>query len=413
MSLIEQRRRQAQAVFENIGLPDRRDEDWKYTDAERLAGLLEAGSENVSVDVKGLGIKDLDAYRLVFINGVFADKDSNKPQGVEVSTVASLLADQDKDSEQVARLFEVSGDEPLSNGFYALNAAQATDGLAICIKDGIKLDKPLYVLHVSNQNNIVRHGVMLGKYAEVEWIEHFVGLDGSKALSNISSNVILNDGAVLNHYRLQQEGEKHNHYSRVEVKQHRDSSYVFHGMELGASLSRSDVVVNLAEQGATCELNGLFVLNGRQHVDHHTRVDHAAPHCTSVENYRTVLDGRSHGVFNGKIMVHEGAIKTDSSMSNANLLLSKKAEVDTKPELEIYNDDVKCAHGATVGQLDQAQLFYMRSRGLSEAEAKEVLTFAFADEVLTAMDNNTVRRFVEREAFSKLPHSGDLDGLLG
>ncbi|MDX8395154.1 MAG: SufD family Fe-S cluster assembly protein, partial [Mariprofundaceae bacterium] len=165
--------------------------------------------------------------------------------------------------------------------------------------------------------------------------------------------------------------------------------------------------------GAVCKLNGLFVLNGLQQVDHHTRVDHAAPHCTSVENYRTVLDGRSHGVFNGKVVVHEGAIRTDSSQSNANLLLSKKAEIDTKPELEIYNDDVKCAHGATVGQLDQAQLFYLRSRGLSESEAKEVLTFAFADEVLTAMNNNTVRQFVEREAFSKLPHSGDLDGLLG
>jgi len=170
--------------------------------------------------------------------------------------------------------------------------------------------------------------------------------------------------------------------------------------------------VNLSEQGASCSLNGLFVLDGRQHVDHHTRVDHKAPHCTSRENYRTVLDGRSHGVFNGKVVVHQGAIKTDSSQSNGNILLSKHAEIDTKPELEIYNDDVKCAHGATVGQLDDKQLFYLRSRGISEAAAQELLTFAFADEVLAAMSNQVVRSYVEKEAFAKLPHGADLDGLL-
>ena len=197
------------------------------------------------------------------------------------------------------------------------------------------------------------------------------------------------------------------------MKQLANSSYTFHGVEIGGILSRTDLVVNLHGEGASCDLNGLFVLGGRQHVDHHTRIDHKAPHCTSRELYRTVLDGRSHGVFNGKVMVHEGAIKTDSNMSNGNILLSKHAEIDTKPELEIYNDDVKCAHGATIGQLDDKQLFYLRSRGISQEAAQELLTFAFADEVLVAMSNQAVRSYVEKAAFAKLPHSEDLEDMLG
>jgi len=326
---------------------------------------------------------------------------------VSILSLAGLEASvSNEDSETLAKLFQF-------NGLMALNAAVASDGAAICLADNSVLDKPLYILHISNQNNVIRHGLMLGENAQAQVIEHFISMGEEKALSNCVTAVILKNGASLEHSRLQQEGEKQSHVVRVEVKQFRDSSYTFHGVELGALLSRTDLVVSLSESGASCELNGLFVLGGRQHVDHHTRVDHEAPHCTSRENYRTVLDGRSHGVFNGKVVVHEEAVKTDSSQSNGNLLLSKHAEIDTKPELEIYNDDVKCAHGATVGQLDDKQLFYLRSRGISREAAQELLTFAFADEILTAMSNQTVRSYVEKVAFAKLPHGTELDGLIG
>ncbi|MDQ7000797.1 MAG: Fe-S cluster assembly protein SufD, partial [Mariprofundus sp.] len=232
-------------------------------------------------------------------------------------------------------------------------------------------------------------------------------------LSNIATYIRLQDNASLTQYRLQLEGAKQFHIGRTEVKQSRDSRYILHAVELGGNLSRADIVVDLAETGASCELNGLFVASGRQHMDHHTRIDHNAPHCVSREKYRTVLDGRSHAVFNGKIVVAEGAVKTDSAQSNANLLLSKNAEIDTKPELEIYHDDVKCAHGVTVGQLDETQLFYLKSRGLSEQEARQLLIFAFADEILVAMNIPTIRRFIEYEAFAKLPNMSDLKGLLG
>ena len=414
MNLIEQTRQEALSLFEKVGLPSKRDEDWKYTDTSRLADLLEIGEVSADINSQNLGMVDLDAYRMVFMNGVFDEAQSNLPNEVSIVSVAALEASVSNEaSETLAKLFKVSGDEPLFNGLMALNAAVASDGAAICLADNSVLDKPLYLLHISNQNNVIRHGLMLGENAQAQVIEHFISMGEEKALSNCVTAVILKNGASLEHSRLQQEGEKQSHVARVEVKQFRDSSYTFHGVELGALLSRTDLVVSLSESGASCELNGLFVLGGRQHVDHHTRVDHEAPHCTSRENYRTVLDGRSHGVFNGKVVVHEGAVKTDSSQSNGNLLLSKHAEIDTKPELEIYNDDVKCAHGATVGQLDDKQLFYLRSRGISQEAAQELLTFAFADEILTAMSHQTVRSYVEKVAFAKLPHGAELDGLIG
>jgi len=413
MSAVKTNRKNALSLFEKTGLPTLRHEDWKYTDASRLADLLEIPTSTTALDATGLGMAKLDAYRMVFINGVLNEAQSSMPDGVHIQSLAAMQTSASSDGETgLAQLFEVSGDEPLFSGFAALNAAIATDGAAVCLAANSKLDKPLYLLHIANENNAVRHGLMLGENAEAEVIEHFISTSDDKALSNATTAIILKNGAHLQHVRLQQESKSQSHVARVEVKQLQDSSYQFHGIELGGALSRTDLVVNLAEPGASCDLNGLFVLDGRQHADHHTRVDHTAPNCTSRENYRTVLDGRSHGVFNGKIMVHRGASQTDSDMQNGNLLLSKHAEIDTKPELEIYNDDVKCAHGATVGQLDDKQLFYLRSRGVSQETAQELLTFAFADEVLTTLHSETARAYIEKAAFAKLPHSEDLDELV-
>lgn len=411
-------RQHAQALFAQTGLPSKRDEHWKYTDVSHLAELAQTPSPALKIEAttSSLGIAKLDAYVLVFNNGIFESGSSSLPNGVEIGTIASLLAQENDEKvadEKVAQLFALSGNEPLFNGFLALNAAHAIEGSAICIKTNTKLDKPLYIKHISNQNITLRHSICFEAFAEAEIIEHYLGAEeGDAALSNVVTNIMLNAGAQCRHYRLQQEGSKQAHIGRVQVKQCQGSNYRLHAVELGGALSRADIVVDLAEQGASCSLHGLYVLAGRQHVDHHTRIDHTAPHCTSDENYRTVLDGRAHGVFNGKVVVHKDAIKTDSAQSNGNLLLSQHAQIDTKPELEIYNDDVKCAHGATVGQLDDTQLFYLRSRGISEASAQELLTFAFADEVLASMSSDVVRRYVEKAAFAKLPHGEELEELL-
>jgi len=413
---VQALRQQAAAVFARAGLPGRRNEDWKYTDISRLTATLgDAWWLPTTPDAEAAtvaSIEGLDGYRLVFEAGVFQAQQSTIPDAVQLLPLAELLADESTDKAQC--LFKLDEATPLFNGLLAANTALAGDGLCACIAAGVKLDKPLYVVHIGNATAHVLNGVIMGEGAEATLIEHFVGSDGQNAgLSNQATYLRLQANASLIHYRLQMEHAKQFHVGRVEVKQARDSRYALHAVELGANLSRADIVVNLAEAGASCDLSGLFVASGRQHIDHHTRIDHNAPHCVSREKYRTVLDGRAHAVFNGKIVVAEGAVKTDSAQSNANLLLSKKAEIDTKPELEIYNDDVKCAHGVTVGQLDETQLFYLKSRGLSEEEARQLLTFAFADEILTTMEIQSVRRFIEKAAFAKLPNMTDLEGLLG
>jgi len=416
---VAQLREQARAAFRRHGLPTTRLEHWKYTDVKRamapFAGdLLQpegSAAGEVSDDVPDtLAIAGLDAYRIVLVDGVVQTPLSALPEGIRVETLANLLAAQDGQGMASLQFDEKA---PLFSGFVALNAALARDGVSICVEDGICPDKPLYMLHVSTGKVAhICHDMHIGRHADVTIIEHYVGAADVAGLSNSISRLYLADGAALHHIRLQQESSRQTHVARVSVRQGRDSRFSSHSIALGAAFSRVDIIAQLCGEGASCRLDGLYLTGGRQHADHHTVIEHQVPHCTSREMYRGVLDGRSRAVFNGRVVVHEGAVKTDSSQSNANLLLSGRAEIDTKPELEIYNDDVKCAHGATIGQLDENQLFYLKSRGLSQEEARQLLTFAFADEVLTGIDMAPLRHHIEHAAFSKLPHGGDIEGML-
>jgi len=418
-AIVAQLREQARSAFQRHGLPTTRLEHWKYTDVKRAMApfvdhLLqpeEAGVVEVADDVlAALAIGGLDVYRIVLVDGIVQQQACTLPAGVRFESLAALLAAQ---PEQGIEPLQFDEQAPLFSGFVALNAALARDGVGICVDDDIRLDKPLYLLHVSTGKVAhICHGMHIGRHAEATIIEHYVGLDDAAGLTNSVSQLRLADGAVLHHVRLQQESARQTHVGRVAVQQGRDSCFTSHSIALGAAMSRVDIIAQLAGEGAACRLDGLYLINGRQHADHHTVIEHQVPNCTSREMYRGVMDGRSRAVFNGRVVVHKGAVKTDSSQSNANLLLSGKAEIDTKPELEIYNDDVKCAHGATIGQLDEAQLFYLKSRGLSQDEARQLLTFAFADEVLTGIDIPALRRHIEHAAFSKLPHGEDIEDML-
>lgn len=401
-------------AFEADGMPTSRDEEWKYTDLSRITALLGDAWWDVpaseTADVAAHAIPELDAYRLVVAAGRFDAAASNLPASVNVTPLATLLQD---DPDAATELVLHDPDAPFASGLSALNGARATDGLVIRIPANTRLDRPLYLLHLAAGGAAhTRTYIEIGAHAEVELIEQFSGGEAAGA-TNCTTRIELAAGAIARHRRLQMEGAKQWHLGRLEIDQAGDSNYQLHAVELGTMLSRVDIVAALSEAGAECSLNGLFVAGSRQHIDHHTRIEHAAPHCKSRELYRSVLDDRAHGVFNGKVVVAERAIKTDSAQSNANLLLSNRAEIDTKPELEIYNDDVKCAHGATVGQLDANQFFYLRSRGLSEEEARQMLTFAFADEVLAGIGNAAVRRHIERAAFAKLPNVADFAEMLG
>jgi Fe-S cluster assembly protein SufD len=250
------------------------------------------------------------------------------------------------------------------------------------------------------------HPRLLVKAAEnshATLVERHVALDEAVYLSNVVSEVELDGNAALNYYRLQEESAKAFHISGVHVRQDRDSRFDSHTVTLGSALVRNDVDARLAAVGAHCELNGLYLAGGRQHVDTHTRIDHLQPHCSSNEFYKGILDGHARSVFNGKVIVHPDAQKTDARQSNKNLLLSADAEADTKPELEIYADDVKCSHGATVGQLDADAVFYLRSRAIDEDAARNLLTFAFAHEIIDQVKIPALRSYLDQAVMQRLP----------
>ena len=273
------------------------------------------------------------------------------------------------------------------------------------------MDKPLSLVFVAAKQAQsaaihTRNLIVMGKQSQATIIEHYLGLDDARYLSNTVTEVITNDSARLTHYKLQQESLQGFHVGYLSARQERDSRIESHSISLGGDIVRNDIDVELSAPGAHLSLNGLYMAGGNQHIDNHTLVHHAKPHTGSEENYRGVLNDRARGVFNGKVVVHKQAQKTVAQQANANLLLSDDAEIDTKPELEIYADDVKCSHGATIGRLDESMLFYLRARAIEEDTARSLLTFAFADEVIKRIRLAPIRARLEHMVLGKLPDAG-------
>ena len=418
-SWVRVMRKRALDRFFKHGIPTTRDEAWKYTDVRKYttrlgAFAVEKPASDISVEaLSEFYFRDLECHRVVIVDGRVSPELSSLnsvPAGVRIESMAKIFAEE-------AHLLEpYLHDQHLSGSFAELNAAVMHDGIYIDIPDGIVVEKPIHLLFLSHgrdeDSSHIRNLIVAGEYSQATVIEHFGSLGGSRALINVATDVEMHAGARLEHYKLQQSDINEVNIGSVRIHQHRDSYYHSHSVAFGAALSRRDIHVEMNGEGAECALNGLYLVGGRQHVDHHTRIDHVRPDCRSRESYKGIIDGRARAVFNGKVVVHKGADKTDSAQSNANLLLSDRAEIDTKPDLEIHADDVKCAHGATVGQLDMNQLFYLRSRGLAVDEARNVLMFAFADEVLAKIKVPEVRRYLERVAFEKLPCATGLEGML-
>ncbi|HEY7840523.1 MAG TPA: Fe-S cluster assembly protein SufD [Gammaproteobacteria bacterium] len=399
----------ALAAFRAGGFPTLRQEDWKYTDVRPIAGrsfrrASVPGSADALVAAQRLGS---DAAReLVFVDGHCTTTEGQPPiPGARVQSLSRALAETPAFLEaHLARHADIR-----RNGFVALNTALIGDGAVVHIADEATVEAPIHLLFASGANArsavaaYPRNLIVLGRDARATVIENYTGPDDSEYLTNAVTEIVLGPGAVLEHYRLQQEGTQGFHVGGTIVRQERDSRYVSHVMSLGAMLSRSDLDVQLAGEGGTAVLNGLYVCGGRQHADNHVRVDHLKPRTISEETYRGVLDGSARAVFNGKVVVHKDAVKTDARQSNANLLLSDTAEVDTKPELEIYADDVKCSHGATVGRLDPDMLFYLRSRAIPEAVARDLLIYAFAEDLIRRLEVKPIRARIERVVTGRLP----------
>jgi len=365
--------------FASRGFPSKREEDWRYTDLSALndARFADAGAQ--TCDAKTLP----NWQRLVFINGRRQSGDAQVP--------AAQLAD---------------------DGITALNAALTRDGLDLRVGRNQKAE-PLHLLSLSSGAAMshLRHRLVLEAGSEATLLIDTRG-DDSASLATGVLEVDIGANARLRLLRIQDAGSKANDLFRSEIRVGRDARLEYVGLDLGGALVRHDLNVQLAEPGAYAEVHGVFAPNGSTHVDTHTRILHQAPHTTSREVFRGLVADRAHAVFNGRIVVEKAAQKTDSEQNLASLLLSPGAEINAKPELEIYADDVKCAHGATCGQLDEMAVYYLRSRGLDADTARNLLLFAFAHEVLSKVGVDDVRSEMERRLAGRLPGSAAYEGLM-
>ena len=398
------------------GFPTARDEAWKYT---RVGHILSVAFEPAEPDpsrrLSSAAIDqlagNLGGIRLVFVNGHFApDCSSLKklPPGAKVESLASALAEEGESLQaHLSRPFEEQ-----THAFTALNAACAEDGAFVRIPANTTIADPIHLVFLSDAGAAITAGpvvshprslLLAGAGSRATIVETYVGFPGEVTLTNAVTEVVLDEGAAIEHYKVQDETETAFHIALLDVRQERDTRFTTHSVALGSSLARHEVAVRLQGPGAETTLNGLYMPRNRQHLDNPTAIDHIAPECTSRELYKGVVDGRGRGVFDGRIIVRPGAMKTDSSQTNKNLLLSESAQANTRPRLEIFADDVKCAHGAAVGQLDEEAVFYLRSRGIPEPAARDLLTYAFVGEMLELILLAPLRFHVEKLVASRLP----------
>jgi Fe-S cluster assembly protein SufD len=404
---LEKRRKEALDQFDSLGYPTMKNEDWHFTSvapiAERAFEPARKGSAVSGATVKRLSFGE-DWQTLVFVNGRL-DTDASAtdfPRGVTVRGLDEAIKSGDEIVERHLGMLARSE----AAAFTALNAANFSDGAVIRIAADAVIEKPIHLLFISDESAEesdvhTRNLIFAERNSRCAIVESYASVGGNSYFTNAVTEVFVAEGARLGHYKLQSESINAFHVGTTEVKQSRDSRYESFSFATGARLSRTNIYTSLTGEGAEAVLNGLYMVDGSQHVDHQTRIEHVAPNCPSHELYKGILDGRSHGVFNGKVYVHPEAQKTDGKQSNNNLLLSDQARVDTKPQLEIFADDVKCTHGATVGRLDDTALFYMRSRGIGPSEAKRLLTYAFAADVLEKIELEPLRDILEAQVLER------------
>ncbi len=400
--------------FSATGFPSPREEEWRYTNVsaiERKRFHWPDGSTSIDEDeIARLSLDD--CWTVVLIDGVFSQTHSrlkDLPDGADVLSMKAALESHPDMLEDYFGL-AVSNEE---HGFIAFNTAWFTDGIVIRIAAGIELEKPVQIIHYITQAEVMtctRQLIVLQNDAQAQVIETFAGKDCAY-LNSAVNEVFVAEKARLELYKFQQESDKAWHFGGCYVKQAEQADFVHHLFAFGSLLSRTDVHCDL-ETAADCELNGLFLGVKRQHHDSHTRIVHQKQDAVSREQYKGVLDQRARGVFQGRMIVAQDAQRTDSQMNNQNLLLFEDAEIDTKPQLEIYADDVKCAHGVTVGQLDEKSVFYFRSRGIDEESARNMLTFAFANQMVGKLEIKSLHDQVLAQLLQRFPQQDVDEGWL-
>jgi Fe-S cluster assembly protein SufD len=417
---LQNLRKQAFARFEALGFPTTRNEDWHFTSVAPIAersfrlagsGKQEAGSDRRessrrkadaansigarAADVARFGFGETSWHTLVFLNGAFSEDLSSWLDG---SVLAGSLAHAIEAGNPVVEKHLGKVAKFDQQAFTALNTAFANDGALIEIPTETVVDQPIHLLFISDGEGVShpRNLVVAGRHSRATVIESYVSLRDGAYFTNAVTEVVVGENAHIDHYKLQRESENAFHVGTVQAREQRSSRLHSFSFAVGGSLARTNIYTSLEGEASTCTLNGLYLTDGSQHIDNQTSIEHIAPNCPSHEIYKGVLDGRSHGVFNGKVYVHPEAQKTDGKQSNNNLLLSPNARIDTKPELEIFADDVKCTHGATVGRLDEVAMFYLNSRGIGPDTARTLLTYAFAADVLETIELEPLRKQLEK-----------------
>jgi Fe-S cluster assembly protein SufD len=406
-------RRKALERFAGLKFPSTRDEEWKYTSVAPVAGTpFRVVPSHVPDGISPQEIEralfgEMECTLLVFVNGHFAPELSRRralPDGVRAGSLAEFL-EKEPDLLEPHLARHASYED---QAFVALNTAFLRDGAFVHVPKRRVLSEPIHLLFVAGGGSDPvlsqpRNLILVEEGSQVTVVENYVALQRSVYLTNTVTEVLSGPNSVVHHCKLQRESDAAYHVATLQSRLDRSSSFHSHAVTLGGALVRNDINSVLDAEGAECVLNGLYLALGRQHMDNHTFIDHARPHCNSREFYKGVLAGASHGVFNGKIRVRKDAQKTDAKQTNKNLLLSEEALVDTKPQLEIYADDVKCTHGATIGQLDEEALFYLRSRGLGREKARSLLVHAFASDIVERIPVERLRTGLECELVTRLP----------
>lgn len=406
------------ARFAEHGFPTLQEEDWRFTNVAPIVRLpfrpvfQRQGQELSQADVKRFVFSELPGPRLVFLDGHFAPGLSTNLTAGE-ATITSLAAGLAQSSETMQRYLsrQPAADE---DPFSSLNTAFFQDGAFVHVPAGCRVAQPIHILFISTAaetgaTSNPRNLLVLERGSAATVLESYVSLADGAYFTNAVTDMLVEEGAVLEHCKFQDESASAYHMAGIRARLGRGSRLFAHSLALGAKLSRNNIRTTLDGQGVECVLNGLYLTRNEQLADHHMVVEHAQPNCTSHEYYNGILDGRSKGVFHGRILVRQPAQKTDAKQTNKNLLLSENATVDTKPQLEIYADDVKCTHGATVGQLNDESIFYLRARGIGASTARRMLIHAFAGEIIERIRYREARELLDQVVWHRLeanPHVG-------
>lgn len=414
-------RKAAMARFAELGFPTTRDEEWRFTNVSEIANgaFAPATHTDAAIDTKRLEPLTVCAsgvHRLVFVDGRFSDELSSigsLPDSVAIRSLAEALADGDPLLEpHLARHASYA-----EHAFVALNTAIMEDGAVIHVGKGCVVEHPIHLLFVSTASEpatatFPRTLIVLESGSQATIAETYIGLGDATYFTNAVTEIIVRENAVLDHYKIGSEGDGGLHIGSMQIHQSRASNVSSNSVTLGGALVRNDIHAILDGEGCECTLNGFYLVDGTRHVDNHLIVEHAKAHCDSREFYKGVLDGKGKGIFSGRIIVRKDAQKTDAKQTNQTLLLSADAQVESRPQLEILADDVKCTHGATIGQVSDEALFYLRSRGMSEESAHSMLVYAFAREIIEKIRIESLRTRLNDTLFDRLPHGNLIRGIL-